>query len=133
MCPIESADRLIQQHTHAQKHTYMYALCSVVVLFAGFRRSCFSASIHGDPSPLNVCNTHTPRCSSPVSSVVGPGFLLEVHLTLLQDGFQLVWAEDGARPLIYTALRIQALEGSGRCSQRQPLSHVYNFFICSII
>ena len=50
--------------------------------------------LHGDSSVLNVCNTHA-RCMSPVSSImnwsVHSGFPLEVHLTLLQVGFQLVF------------------------------------------
>ena len=46
--------------------------------------------LRDDPSSFKVCNSHT-RCTSPVSSVICCGFPLEVHLTLLQVGFQLVF------------------------------------------
>ena len=74
----------ISGHTHHSVPLY----CSWFL-----RRSLFSAFLHGQPSPFNICNTHT-LCTSPVSSVICSSFPLEVYyddLTFLQVSFHLVF------------------------------------------
>ena len=78
---------LIFDHTHIA-HAYC-TVCSVVVIFSVLSPLSLLC-LRDDPSPFKICNSHS-RCTSPVSSVICCGFPLEVHLTLLQVGFQLVF------------------------------------------
>ena len=65
--------------------------------------------LHGDPSPLKVCNTPTRRrkhvASWVLSSVICFCFPLEALLTLLQVGFQLAFVAFPLSPSVILARR----------------------------
>ena len=101
----------ILDHTHCTYILHCLKCRHILGSFPALSLLC----LRDDPSPLKVCNSHS-RCTMPVSSVICCGFPLEVHLTLLQVGFQLVFV---AFPLstVCAVGTVRALEhGDGRRS-----------------